>query len=46
MKEKLASACGIDPEQINLKATTTEKMGFTGREEGISCHSVVLLQTM
>jgi len=46
MKENLASACNIKPDQINLKATTTEKMGFTGREEGISCHSVVLLQTM
>jgi 2-C-methyl-D-erythritol 4-phosphate cytidylyltransferase / 2-C-methyl-D-erythritol 2,4-cyclodiphosphate synthase len=46
MKENLASACNTKPEQINLKATTTEKMGFTGREEGISCHSVVLLQAL
>ena len=34
--------CGI--EQINIKATTTEKLGFAGREEGVACHAVVLLQ--
>lgn len=45
MKENLTAACGIPRENINLKATTTEHMGFTGREEGISCHAVVLLQT-
>lgn len=43
MKDNLAAACGIPRESINLKATTTEHMGFTGREEGISCHAVVLL---
>lgn len=43
MRQILAKACLVDAEQINLKATTTEKMGFTGREEGISCHAVVLL---
>ena len=35
--------CAID--SINIKATTTEKLGFTGREEGIACHAVVLLQS-
>jgi len=35
--------CSID--QINIKATTTEELGFTGRKEGIACHAVVLLVT-
>lgn len=43
MQEKLAAACRTSIEQINIKATTTEKMGFAGRGEGISCHAVVLL---
>ena len=43
MEACLARACGVSPAHINLKATTTERMGFTGREEGISCHAVVLL---
>lgn len=40
----LAAATGIDPEQVNVKATTTEGMGFLGREEGIAASSVVLLE--
>lgn len=40
----LAKACSTNTTNINIKATTTEKMGFTGRGEGISCHAVVLLQ--
>ena len=43
MRENLAAACKAEPSTINIKATTTEKMGFTGREEGIDCHAVVLL---
>ncbi|OEU57816.1 MAG: bifunctional 2-C-methyl-D-erythritol 4-phosphate cytidylyltransferase/2-C-methyl-D-erythritol 2,4-cyclodiphosphate synthase [Desulfobulbaceae bacterium S3730MH12] len=43
MKELLAKTCEVNNNSINIKATTTEKMGFTGREEGISCHAVVLL---
>ena len=43
MQENIARTCRIEPGQINLKATTTEKMGFTGREEGIAAHAVVLL---
>jgi 2-C-methyl-D-erythritol 4-phosphate cytidylyltransferase/2-C-methyl-D-erythritol 2,4-cyclodiphosphate synthase len=44
MKNLLAKTCRVEAGSINIKATTTEKMGFTGREEGISCHAVVLLQ--
>lgn len=45
MREMLGKTCLAEPDNINIKATTTEKMGFTGRKEGISCHAVVLLQT-
>jgi 2-C-methyl-D-erythritol 4-phosphate cytidylyltransferase/2-C-methyl-D-erythritol 2,4-cyclodiphosphate synthase len=44
MKENLAAASKVDPERINLKATTTETMGFEGREEGMSAHAVVMLK--
>ena len=44
MRKKLAERCHCGVEQINIKATTTEKMGYTGRQEGISCHAVVLLK--
>ncbi len=43
MQKNLTSICQVDNFAINLKATTTEKMGFTGREEGISCHAVAML---
>ncbi len=43
MRKRLASHCEVGPELINIKATTTEKMGYIGREEGISCHAVVLV---
>lgn len=43
MEEKLASVMGIEPSQVSVKATTTEKLGFEGREEGISAWAVVLL---
>jgi 2-C-methyl-D-erythritol 4-phosphate cytidylyltransferase/2-C-methyl-D-erythritol 2,4-cyclodiphosphate synthase len=42
MKENIAQACRVEPERINIKATTTEKMGFVGRSEGIAAHAVVL----
>ena len=35
----------VDPTQINIKATTTERLGFAGREEGIAAYAVALLQT-
>ena len=44
MQENIARACRVAVECINLKATTTEKMGFTGREEGIAAHAVALLE--
>ena len=44
MKTILGRTCKVPPEVINIKATTTEGMGFTGRKEGIGCHAVVLLQ--
>ncbi len=44
MQTNLARACRVEPGAINIKATTTEKMGYTGRGEGISAHAVVLLK--
>ena len=43
MKECLASVIGCDVDDISIKATTTEKLGFTGREEGISAYATVLI---
>lgn len=43
MKVCLAEVMGVDEEDISIKATTTEKLGFTGREEGISAYAVVLI---
>mgnify|MGYP001599554925 CR=1 FL=1 len=43
MKKNIASALDIETGQINIKATTTEKLGFAGREEGIATYAVALL---
>src|ERR1035437_7891994 len=43
MEETIARILGIDPDDVSIKATTTEELGFEGREEGISVHAVVLL---
>lgn len=44
MQENIAKALGIDPSRVNVKATTEERLGFTGRKEGMSCHAVCLLE--
>ena len=44
MVMNIASAVGIDAGRVNVKATTEERLGFTGREEGLSCHAVCLLE--
>lgn len=44
MKKVLAGVMGIDEDDISIKATTTEKLGFTGREEGISAYAVALIE--
>jgi len=43
MKKCLAEVMGTDEENISIKATTTEKLGFTGREEGMSAYATVLI---
>lgn len=43
MQECLAGVMGIDADDISIKATTTEKLGFTGRQEGISAYATVLI---
>ena len=43
MREKIAAACGVSAEQVSVKATTEEKLGFTGEGLGISAHCVCLL---
>lgn len=44
IRETLAAAMGISVDQLNVKATTEEYLGFTGRQEGISAHCVCLLE--
>lgn len=44
MQEVLAKVMGVDVDEVSIKATTTEKLGFTGREEGISAYATVLIE--
>ena len=46
MQQTMADVIGCDPDQISIKATTTERLGFTGREEGISAYAVALIETL
>ena len=46
MRQHLANVLNISQTQINIKATTTEKLGFTGRQEGIAVHSVVMVYSI
>lgn len=44
MEHNIAAALGIDSSRVNVKATTEEKLGFTGSGEGMACHAVCLLE--
>ena len=44
MRENIAKTCGIDTEFVNVKATTEEKLGFTGNLEGMSAHAVCIIE--
>jgi 2-C-methyl-D-erythritol 2,4-cyclodiphosphate synthase len=44
MRAAIAARLGVEPDQVGVKATTNEQLGPEGREEGISCHAVALLQ--
>jgi 2-C-methyl-D-erythritol 2,4-cyclodiphosphate synthase len=46
MVKTLCAVMGIQEEDLSIKATTTEKMGYVGREEGVSCYAVALINKM
>jgi len=46
MRQNIAEDLGLEPSAINVKATTTEGLGYEGRQEGISAHAVVLLDAL
>lgn len=43
MRKRIAQVCGVESDRISVKATTTEKLGFVGRREGVEVYSVVLI---
>ena len=45
MRERIAPLLGVVPDCLNVKATTTEKLGFTGRGEGLAAQAVVLIES-
>jgi 2-C-methyl-D-erythritol 2,4-cyclodiphosphate synthase len=44
MRDRLSSALGVDRERMNVRATTTDGLGFTGRREGLAAQAVALLR--
>ena len=46
MRENIANACGVELGAVNVKATTEEHLGFTGRKEGVSAHAVARIETL
>jgi 2-C-methyl-D-erythritol 2,4-cyclodiphosphate synthase len=44
MKKVISAICEIEEDDVSIKATTSEKMGFVGREEGVNAYAVTLIQ--